>query len=98
LTPKILQAQKSWTKKSLKLFLNSQTVSQTTLYINGIKSWSKRIKDKLDPSIIERMDVTKTEKESTIKIISKILKEFQMLQFLLMEKNEQKELDKMILI
>jgi glutamyl/glutaminyl-tRNA synthetase len=40
------------------------------------------------------MDVTKT-KESTIKIISKILREFQMaLQFLLMEKKRAKELDK----
>jgi hypothetical protein len=38
--------------------------------------------DKLDPSIIEKMDVTKNGKESNIKIISKTLREFQMgLQF-----------------
>jgi hypothetical protein len=44
--------------------------TETTLYINGIKVDQKEL-DKLDPSIIERMDVTKNGKESTIKIISK---------------------------
>jgi hypothetical protein len=53
-------------KKSLKLFLNSQTVSQTTLYINGIKVDQKEL-DKLDPSIIERMDVTKNGKNQLSK-------------------------------
>ncbi len=43
---------------------------KTDIYIDGIKVDQKEL-DKLDPSIIEKMDVTKNGKESTIKIISK---------------------------
>jgi hypothetical protein len=44
--------------------------TETAIYIDGIKVDQKEL-DKLDPSIIEKMDVTKNGKESTIKIISK---------------------------
>lgn len=46
------------------------TTTETAIYIDGIKVDQKEL-DKLDPSIIQKIDVTKNGKESTIKIISK---------------------------
>jgi hypothetical protein len=69
---------------------------KTDIYIDGIKVDQKEL-DKLDPSIIEKMDVTKNGKESTIKIISKNSKGIPdgVTIFVDGKKTSKKELDKM---
>lgn len=68
---------------------------KTDIYIDGIKVDQKEL-DKLDPSIIQKMDVTKNGKESTIKIISKNSKGIPdgVIIFVDGKKTSKKELDK----